>query len=75
MSHATDMRTIHDREAGSAGDAARERLSQRLDELELVLGAARIGYCRLASDARVLAASTQFRCEFGLPPAKWRDLQ
>jgi signal transduction histidine kinase/ActR/RegA family two-component response regulator len=62
------MRTIHDREAGSAGDAARERLAQRLDELEMVLGAARVGHCRLAADGRVLVASTQFRCEFGLPP-------
>jgi signal transduction histidine kinase/ActR/RegA family two-component response regulator len=78
MSHAKDMRTIHDREAGSAGDTARERLSQRLDELEMVLGAARVGYCRLAADGRVLAASTQFRCEFGLPPdgeAVWTEFE
>jgi signal transduction histidine kinase/ActR/RegA family two-component response regulator len=62
------MRSIHDRESGSAGDLARERLAQRLDELEMVLGAARVGHCRLAADGRVLVASTQFRCEFGLPP-------
>jgi signal transduction histidine kinase/ActR/RegA family two-component response regulator len=62
------MRSIHDRESGSAGDVARERLAQRLDELEMVLGAARVGHCRLAADGRVLVASTQFRCEFGLPP-------
>jgi signal transduction histidine kinase/ActR/RegA family two-component response regulator len=62
------MRKTHDREAGSAGDSARERLAQRLDELEMVLGAARVGHCRLAADGRVLAASAQFRCEFGLPP-------
>jgi signal transduction histidine kinase len=74
------MRTIHDRESssGSGGDATRERLALRLDDLEMVLGVARVGYCRLSADARVLAASSQFRCEFGLAPdspATWIDFE
>jgi signal transduction histidine kinase len=73
------MRTIHDREYGSAGaDAGRERLAQRLDDLEMVLGVARVGYCRLGEDLQVLAASSQFRCEFGLSPdsdVPWIDFE
>jgi signal transduction histidine kinase/ActR/RegA family two-component response regulator len=73
------MTTIHDREPGSAGDcAARERLAQRLDDLEMVLGVACVGHCRLSAQACVLGASAQFCCEFGLSPdsgATWIDFE
>ena len=73
------MTTIPDRDSGSAtAERARERLAQRKDELEMVLGVARVGYCRLSAAARVLAASSQFHCEFGLAPdatVTWLDFE
>ncbi|HEX4267730.1 MAG TPA: histidine kinase dimerization/phospho-acceptor domain-containing protein, partial [Steroidobacteraceae bacterium] len=75
------MTSIHDHEPGSRSDAARapapaacapssewERLAHRKDELETVLGAGRIGYCRLRAAADVLEANSQFKAEWGWPP-------
>ena len=55
-----------------------ESLTRRRDELELVVAAARVGFCRL--DARTLSpnANAQFKAEFGWPPDaefSWEDLQ
>jgi signal transduction histidine kinase/CheY-like chemotaxis protein len=75
------MTSIHDDEPGSRSDAARtvspalrsppaewERLARRRDELETVLGAGHIGYCRLRAAGRVLEANSQFKAEWGWPP-------
>jgi len=75
------MTSIHDDEAGSRLDAACtsgaavgpaaaewERLARRKDELETVLGAGRIGYCRLRAAGGVLEANSQFKAEWGWPP-------
>jgi two-component system, chemotaxis family, CheB/CheR fusion protein len=53
-------------------------LAHRVDELELVLAAGRVGFCTLDARTRELAASTQFKAEFGCAPDAnfvWRDLQ
>ncbi|HEV2272178.1 MAG TPA: hybrid sensor histidine kinase/response regulator [Steroidobacteraceae bacterium] len=75
------MTSIHDDDPGSRSDCAlardpaacllpseRERLEQRKDELETVLAAGRIGYCRLRAAGAVLAANSQFKAEWGWPP-------
>jgi signal transduction histidine kinase/CheY-like chemotaxis protein len=75
------MTSIHDDEAGSRLDAACtpgavarpalsewERLARRKDELETVLGAGHIGYCRLRAAGGVLEANSQFKAEWGWPP-------
>ena len=75
------MTSIHDDEPGSRSDAAHarqpgraraaaewERLARRKDELETVLGAGHIGYCRLRAADRVLEANSQFKAEWGWPP-------
>jgi signal transduction histidine kinase/ActR/RegA family two-component response regulator len=54
------------------------RLAGRCDELERVLAAARVGFCRLDTAGCVLAASGQFKAEFGWPPESspdWGQLQ
>jgi signal transduction histidine kinase/CheY-like chemotaxis protein len=45
-----------------------ERLARRTDELETVLGAGHIGYCRLRAADAVLEANSQFKAEWGWPP-------
>jgi signal transduction histidine kinase/CheY-like chemotaxis protein len=75
------MTSIHDDDPGSRPDAAPapvppahplpsewERLARRRDELETVLGAGRIGYCRLRAPDAVLEANSQFKAEWGWPP-------
>ncbi|MGA9366350.1 MAG: ATP-binding protein [Steroidobacteraceae bacterium] len=75
------MTSIHDDDTGSRLDVARactpavrpspsewERLARRKDELETVLGAGRIGYCRLGAAGAVLEANSQFKAEWGWPP-------
>jgi len=53
----------------SAGIQARcALLGQRTDELEVVLAAARLGYCRVDAATRALTANSQFKAEFGWPP-------
>lgn len=70
------MTTIHNdsagsrvREPGGAGTRLeRDVLVQRKDELETVLAAGRLGYCRIAAVGRALTANAQFRAEFGWAP-------
>src|SRR5690348_3899395 len=75
------MTSIHDDDPGSRPDAAPapaapahaataelERLARRKDELETVLAAGRIGYCRLRETDRALVANSQFKAEWGWPP-------
>ena len=75
------MTSIHDDDPGSRSDAAHvpaatasplpsewERVARRKDELETVLGAGRIGYCRLRAPGAVLEANSQFKAEWGWPP-------
>jgi signal transduction histidine kinase/ActR/RegA family two-component response regulator len=75
------MTSIHDDDPGSRSDAACapapgacalppwwERLARRKDELETVLAAGRIGYCRLRAADLALDANSQFKAEWGWPP-------
>ena len=75
------MTSIHDDDPGSRPDSALarepaacllpsewERLERRKDELETVLAAGRIGYCRLVAARAVLAANSQFKAEWGWAP-------
>ncbi|HVS76931.1 MAG TPA: hybrid sensor histidine kinase/response regulator [Steroidobacteraceae bacterium] len=75
------MTSIHDDDPGSRSDAAHartpaayplppewERVASRKDELETVLAAGRIGYCRLRASDLALEANTQFKAEWGWPP-------
>src|SRR5690242_780992 len=75
------MTSIHDDDPGSRPDSAHasapaarplprewERLERRKDELETVLAAGRIGYCRLRAPALALEANSQFKAEWGWPP-------
>jgi len=53
-------------------------LSVRSDELELVVAAARLGYCRVDAATRALRANSQFKAEFGWAPdarPDWRALE
>jgi signal transduction histidine kinase/CheY-like chemotaxis protein len=75
------MTSIHDDDPGSRSGATRaqapparalppewERLARRMDELETVLAAGRIGYCRLRAADPALQANSQFKAEWGWPP-------
>jgi signal transduction histidine kinase len=87
QSRANDMTTIHDNEHGSLVRELEHSLQQvRLerdvlardkDELEAVLAAGRLGYCRIARNRHVVEASSQFKAEFGWPPdarISWPEL-
>ena len=86
-SRANDMTTIHDNDPGSpmrelerslsSAQQERDVLAQRMDELESVLAAGRLGFCRVAPGARELRANSQFKAEFGWPPdagISWAEL-
>jgi signal transduction histidine kinase/ActR/RegA family two-component response regulator len=75
------MTSIHDDDPGSRSDVAHaaasatcalppewERLARRKDELEMVLAAGRIGYCRVRAGDLALEANSQFKAEWGWPP-------
>jgi len=75
------MTSIHDDDPGSRPDAASapapdasdssaecERLARRKDELETVLAAGRVGYCRLRAGGSAPEANSQFKAEWGWPP-------
>jgi signal transduction histidine kinase/ActR/RegA family two-component response regulator len=87
-SRANDMTTIHDNDPGSpmrelersllSTRLERDGLARRMDELESVLAAGRLGYCRIALGSRELRANSQFKTEFGWPPdarISWQELQ
>ncbi len=55
-----------------------QALESRRDEVELVLAAARVGFCQLDARTLGLRANTQFKAEFGWPPDAqfdWNELQ
>jgi signal transduction histidine kinase/ActR/RegA family two-component response regulator len=57
--------------------AERDALARRMDELESVLAAGRLGFCRVALGSLDLRANSQFKAEFGWPPdarISWREL-
>ena len=75
------MTSIHDDDPGSRSAAKPaaprlaslqpidwERLARRKDELDTVLAAGRIGYCRLRGTDRAVEANSQFKAEWGWPP-------
>ncbi|MGH8298263.1 MAG: ATP-binding protein [Steroidobacteraceae bacterium] len=74
------MTSIHDDDPGSRSATSSEpsrrsgappdweRLARRKDELETVLAAGRIGYCRLRGTDRAIDANSQFKAEWGWPP-------
>ncbi len=79
----SDMRRIHDAEqSSSAGPSrhesrARDALTRRKDELEMVLGVAGVGVGRLDRELRLAAADSQFKVLFGLAPdaaPSWPDI-
>jgi signal transduction histidine kinase/CheY-like chemotaxis protein len=55
-----------------------DALSIRKDELEAVLAAGRLGFCRVSGATRALSANSQFKAEFGWPPdalITWQEVQ
>lgn len=67
------MRTIHDDDPGSntaqsGGSRSRDALARRTDELEAVLAAGGVGYCRLDPQRRPSCVSSQMKALFGWPP-------
>jgi signal transduction histidine kinase/CheY-like chemotaxis protein len=85
------MTSIHDDDRGSRSartpvppqlsgrtPAEWERLARRKDELETVLAAGRIGYCRLRAADGAIEANSQFKAEWGWPPDEtlsWEAVQ
>ena len=79
------MASIHDEHPGShphrpaaAPGSECEGLARRCDELELVLAAARVGFCRLETQTLTPSANAPFKAEFGWPPDAqftWEQLQ
>ena len=77
------MTRIPDAEASSQNGATHEAcgpeaLARRKDELEMVLGAAGIGFCSVAPTFELAGADPQFTALFGLPPdaqrLAWLDI-
>jgi signal transduction histidine kinase/ActR/RegA family two-component response regulator len=81
------MTTIHDSDPGSrmrelegsllATQFERDALARRKDDLEAVLAAARLGFCRITTPTREITANSQFKAEFGWPPDEplaWPEL-
>jgi len=82
------MTTIHDEEPGSRmrelegllqqTELEREALARRTDELESVLAAGRLGFCRICVLTRAIEASSQFKADLGWAPdapITWRELE
>jgi two-component system CheB/CheR fusion protein len=83
------MTTIHDIDPGSREHELEsllrrtqldcDVLARRKDELDSVLAAGRLGFCRIAGKTReVLTANSQFKAEFGWPPdarISWQELE
>jgi signal transduction histidine kinase/ActR/RegA family two-component response regulator len=82
------MTTIHDIDPGSREHELESLLrrmqlesgvlARRKEELESVLAAGRLGFCRISgAGRRIVAANSQFKAEFGLAPdaaLSWREL-
>jgi signal transduction histidine kinase len=71
------VRTIHDADDGSAAAHSRGAQARRAEELEMVLGLARIGYCVLSIDREIVRANSQFKAELGFAPdiaLSWSDI-
>jgi signal transduction histidine kinase len=74
------MTSIRDNEQSSptndAGEHSRRAaLASRIDELEIVIAAARLGFCRVDGETRALRANSQFKAEFGWAPDAELDWQ
>jgi signal transduction histidine kinase/ActR/RegA family two-component response regulator len=77
------MRTTPDVQTGSHDGATPEAcgpeaLARRKDELEMVLGAAGIGACRVNKELAIVACDSQFKALFGLAPdaqPQWSDVE
>lgn len=79
------MTSIHEAEQSSAPSGEHRELEEaqarcaalvrRNDELELVIAAARLGFCMLDSETRTLHANSQFKAEFGWAPDAQPDWQ
>jgi signal transduction histidine kinase/CheY-like chemotaxis protein len=79
------MASIHDEHPGShthspaaAAHSELPALAGRCDELEQVLAAAGVGFCRLDTQTLAPNANAQFKAEFGWPPDAqftWEQLQ
>ena len=57
---------------------APEALARRKDELEMVLGAAGLGFCRVDEEGQVSGASSLFKALFGHAPdarLEWDDIE
>ena len=56
----------------------RDALTQRKDELEAVLAAGRLGFCRIRAVTRAIDANSQFKAELGWAPdalVTWQELE
>jgi len=77
------MRTTTDAQTGSHNGATPEAcgpeaLARRKDELEMVLGAAGIGACRVNKELAITTCDSQFKALFGLAPDAqplWSDVE
>jgi signal transduction histidine kinase len=76
------MTSIRDNEQSSPRDlrdhSLRDALASRVDELEVVIAAARLGFCRVDGETRALRANSQFKAEFGWAPdadIDWQALE
>ena len=70
------MRSIPEPEQGSL-EARCAGLQRRNDELELIVAAARLGFCVLGGETRGMRANSQFKAEFGWAPdaaIHWEEL-
>ncbi len=82
------MRSIPEPELSSPGVEPRSELARaqadcaalarRNDELELMIAASRLGFCRVEAQTHELRANSQFKAEFGWAPdaqPSWRELE
>ena len=72
------IRTTLKPEVSSPGRDPSAPLAQRNDQLELIIAAARLGYCLLDFETGEARANSLFKAEFGWPPyasVQWPALE